>query len=79
VILVTAQKSLFAAVRREIAESYDDGLLVGIVRTIRWLYPPWWFWRGFVTRWMRHDCDKQPITCRAEILFRTPGWMWLDV
>lgn len=56
-----------------------DGYVVVIVRVVRWLYPGWWFWHWFYARWVGHDCDSQPITCRAEFLFRLPHWVWLDV
>ncbi len=65
--------------RARLAEDFEDGIALGVVRVLRWLYPPHWFWAWFCKRWVGHDCDKQPLTCRAEFLFRTPGWMWLDV
>jgi hypothetical protein len=61
------------------ARYFSDGPLIRVVHIVRWLYPPWWFWNWFCGRWIGHDCDTQPITCRVEWLFRTPGWLWLDV
>jgi len=63
----------------ETQKFFPESLPYRLVRVIRWAYPPWWFWHWFVRRWVGHDCDTQPITCRSEWLFRTPSWMWLDV
>lgn len=48
-----------------------------LVRVLRWSWPGWWFYYWFVRRWIRHDCDRQPITCRLEVFTRC-DW-WLDV
>lgn len=53
--------------------------LAAVGRGLRWLYPPWWFYYWFVPRWIGHDCDRQPVTCRMEWLFRLPSWVWLDL
>jgi len=30
------------------------------------LIPLWQAHHWFISRWVRHDCEKQPITCRLE-------------
>ena len=48
-----------------------------IVRTVRWAWPGWWLYVWYVNRFIRHDCDENPVVCRCDFMLRA-HW-WLDV
>ena len=35
------------------------------------LRPLWHLYGWWITRWITHDCDKQPVTCRL------PSSLWI--